>query len=148
MATCKYSNFFSSVAANIALRLGPDKRTSECKLENSAWNVGFIRKGQIIKLKQKQKQPKPTTRKSPGQICVSPGRNNSEAKQNTTPKARFAIDTGEGPTVSSKSCRVGRSPYTCWNPGERVERVPTLWLQTIPQETKMRKMMSLNCSIC
>ena len=31
---------------------------------------------------------------------------------------------------------------------ERVERVPTLWLQTTPQETAMRKMMSLNCSIC
>ena len=36
------------------------------------------------------------------------------------------------------SCGVGRSRYTCWSPiynEERAERVPTLWLQTTPQET-------------
>ena len=42
-------------------------------------------------------------------------------------------------SLAAESCR---SRYTCWNPiynGESVERVPTLWLQTIrkkPQDAQ------------
>jgi len=65
--------------------------------------LGFIIQKANQKQTQKHKPPAPTTRKSPGQICVSPKRNNSEAKpakgpepkQNThTKTTRFAFDTG------------------------------------------------------
>ena len=67
------SSFFSSVAADLALRLGPDSERSGkivCKKYEALW----LQKTRQIRGEEttNKNQTPATTRKSPGQICVSP----------------------------------------------------------------------------
>jgi hypothetical protein len=57
--------FFSSVVADIALRLG---RVNKLEIQHET--PRFSIKGQIINKNQQQKHLKPTIRKSSGQICA------------------------------------------------------------------------------
>ena len=69
----KVQRFFSSVAADLALRLGPDSERSGkivCKKYETLW----LQKTRQIRGEKttNKNQTTATTRKSPGQICVSP----------------------------------------------------------------------------
>ena len=69
---------FSSVVADIALRQHWD--SEQTNQENSEWNAFVSQKRQIIKQKTTPQTPKPTTRKSLGQIAFR--QRETTAKQN------------------------------------------------------------------
>jgi len=74
-------SFFSSVTADLALRLGPDSERSGkivCKKYETLW---LQKTRQINGEKTTNKnQATATTRKSPGQICVSPAEKTANQK--------------------------------------------------------------------
>ena len=70
---------FFSLVADLALRLGPDSERSGRKVCKKYETLWLHKRGKPWKNQQKERNPaRATTRKSPGQICVSPAEKNSE----------------------------------------------------------------------
>ena len=64
--------FFSSGLADVAQRLGPNRKISSCKIKHNTRHCGHVHSSKST-LKQQPKNPTQpqTTRKSPGQIYIS-----------------------------------------------------------------------------
>ena len=90
--------FFSSVAADLALRLGPDSERSG-KIVRKKYETLWLQKTRQIhgEKKTNKNQRTATTRKSPGQICVSPAEKAAKGAR-ATPKKPIPKSPGLPPT--------------------------------------------------
>ena len=128
----RVSIFFSSVAADFALRLGPDigKASKQIRKFNMK-RLGFIiqQANQITNTKTQTTSTDDTQIPWPD-LRFAKG-NNSEAKPGKGPEpkqktptqktTRFVFDTGGGPTASSKTCTLKLYCH-CQRPSKRCEK--------------------------